>query len=67
MKSRNTKTSKERACDDGSKKCSACAGCRAVDNEQIASAWNQNSAQLYAKEAENYFFYYRSENEAVKF
>ena len=38
-----------------------------MNDEEIRAAWDDKSNQLYAKEAENYFFYYQPENETVKF
>jgi hypothetical protein len=43
-------------CDPAS--CSNCNDCRVVNMEERRGETKASSPQLYAKEAENYFFYY---------
>jgi hypothetical protein len=43
-------------CDTGY--CRQCTQCRVVDIEDTRAELRMNSSQLYAKEAENYFFYF---------
>ena len=44
------------SCDSGS--CEYCADCKVVNFEEKRIELKANSSQLYAKEAEHYFFYY---------
>lgn len=38
--------------------CRSCASCKAVEFEEVRQKPADDSLQLYAREAENYFFYY---------
>jgi hypothetical protein len=38
--------------------CSACESCKTVEFEKVGQKPAAETLQLYAKEAENYFFYY---------
>lgn len=50
------KNSKKERCKRTS--CITCPDCKAIDFEELKRESKTVSAQLYAKEIENYFFYY---------
>jgi hypothetical protein len=54
----------KRKCDAPS--CLSCKICSAINYEEARPEWKNDSIQLYAREAEHYFFYYNPAQEDVK-
>lgn len=50
-----TQKQKEHCCING---CRSCQNCRVAELDEVTEEFKNNSLQLYAREAESYFFYY---------